>query len=304
MGRSRKDAPLAPIDVQRLVEPGFHFVGEVTGLALSVAASGARSWVLRATVGGKRRDIGLGGFPSVTLASARKAARDARETIHKGVDPIEAGKAARSATKAARAAARTFDQCAAAFIAAKEPGWSNSKHAEQWRATLATYATPHMGELLVRDVATAHVMAALEPIWATKTETATRVRGRIEAVLDWATTREFRTGPNPARWRGHLEQLLPRARKVTPVVHHAAVPVRDAGAFMAKLRAAPGVSARCLEFVMLTAARSGEARAAEWSELDLDAAVWTVPATKMKAKRQHRTLHAAIREAVTAWALA
>lgn len=284
----RKAKSLAPIEVQRIKGAGLHFVGEVPGLALSVSAGGSRSWVLRVTVAGKRRDVGLGGFPAVTLAEARGKAREAREAIGKGVDPIEARKAAQSAAKAAREAARTFDQCAVAYIAAKESGWSNPKHADQWRNTLATYASPHFGALLVRDVDTPHVMAALEPIWSTKTETATRLRGRIEAILDWATVKGLRSGPNPARWRGHLALMLAKPRSVSPTVHYPAVPVREVGAFMLALRAADGMASRCLEFLTLTTVRSGEARSAEWHEIDLEAAEWNIPAPKMKRKRPHR----------------
>ncbi len=284
----RQAKSLTAIQVQRITDPGLHFVGEVPGLALNVARGGTRSWLLRATVAGKRRDIGLGGFPAVTLADARKKAREAREGISQGSDPIEARKAAQSAAKAAREAARTFDQCASAYIDTHESGWANAKHASQWRNTLATYAAPHFGNMLVREVDTAQVMAALGPIWATKTETATRLRGRIEAVLDWATVQRMRSGPNPARWRGHLSHLLPSPRKVKTPVHHPAVPVAEVGAFMAKLRGMDGTGARCLEFLALTAVRSENTRLATWSELDLDAREWRMPATRMKSKRPHR----------------
>lgn len=280
--------PLAAIEVSRLVEPGLHFVGTVPGLALAVAPTGARSWVLRVSVGGKRRDLGLGGYPAVTLAEAHKKARDARADIGKGVDPVEAKKAVQSAARAARAAARTFDQCSESFVASRERQWSNAKHAAQWRATLSQYASPVIGSLLVRDVDTANVLQVLEPIWLAKTETATRLRGRIEAVLDWATVQGLRRGPNPAQWRGHLDLLLPKPRSVTPVRHQVAVPIAEAGTFMAALRGLDGAAARCLEFAILTAVRSGEARSARWCDIDLEAKVWTIPAPMMKAKRPHR----------------
>jgi integrase len=266
----------------------MHFVGEVPGLALNVSQTGARSWILRASVGTKRRDIGLGGYPGVTLAEARQKARTARESIRQGVDPVEAKEAARSAVKARQAAAKTFDQCAASFIETKEPEWSNAKHAAQWRATLEAYASPVIGSMLVRDIGTAQVMEVLRPIWSIKTETAARVRGRIESVLDYAIVHGLRSEPNPARWRGQLDKLLPKPSKVAPVEHHVAVPIAEVGAFMAKLRDTEGMGARCLEFTILTAVRSGEARSARWADLDLDGKVWTIPAPKMKAKRVHR----------------
>jgi integrase len=280
--------PLTALEVKRLTAPGFHFVGEVSGLGLNVSATGSRSWALRFMVAGKRRELGLGGYPAVTLAEARTKAREAREAAASGVDPIEARRAARSAAAAAREAAKTFDDCVALFVAANESGWTNAKHADQWRNTLATYASPRFGSLLVRDVATEHVMAALEPIWTTKTETASRLRGRIEQVIDWATVRKYRDGPNPARWRGHLDKLLPSPRKVAPTVHYPAIPVAEVGAFMEKLRAVEGMSARCLEFAALTALRSGTVRSAEWEDIDLEAKVWNIPAAKMKMKRPHR----------------
>lgn len=284
----KKAAPLNALAISRLCKPGFHAVGTVPGLLLQVTPTGARTWVLRVMVGTKRRHIGLGGYPETTLAMAHEKARQARAQIVDGIDPIEQRKASRSALLAAQAKELTFAQCATAFIDAKESEWSNVKHAQQWRNTLATYAYPTMGRLLVRDVALPHVLAVLEPIWSTKTETATRLRGRIESVLDWATTRQYRDGLNPARWQGHLDTLLPAPGKVSKVEHHAALSTDEVGAFMARLRHQAGMGAKALEFVVLTAARSGEVRGATWSEIDMDAAVWTISATRMKAGREHR----------------
>jgi len=194
----------------------------------------------------------------------------------------------RSAVQAAIAAQRTFDECSEAFIEDKRAEWSNAKHADQWTNTLATYASPVMGSLIVRDVGLPHVLDVLKPIWTTKTETATRLRARIEAVLDWATVHGYRSGDNPARWRGHLDNLLPRPSKVAKVEHHAALPVASMPEFMGQLRKAAGQGARALEFAILTAARSGEVRGATWDEIDMDEAVWTVPAARMKADREHR----------------
>lgn len=284
----RKAKERSAIEVSRMTTPGLWSVGGVAGLHLQVLPTGARSWVLRVVVGTRRRDMGLGGFPDVTLAQAREKAREARELIRQGVDPIERQRALQSAMRAAAAAALTFDQCADAYIAAHESAWKNIKHGQQWRNTLKTYASPVMGGLMVRDVALPQVLAALEPIWRTKTETASRLRNRIELVLDWATARGYRDGLNPARWRGHLDKLLPAPGRIAKADHHAALPVGEVGAFMARLRTAEGIGARALEFAILTAARSGEVRGATWAEIDTDAKVWTVPAERMKAGKEHR----------------
>lgn len=287
----RKAKELSALEVNRdLTAPGLHFVGGVAGLALQVTDTGARSWVLRVMVGGKRRDMGLGGFPDVTLAGAREAARVARDKIKEGIDPIDDAKAKRSALYAARAAAMTFSEAAAAYIAMREPEWKNGKHADQWRNTLATYADPVIGNIFVRDVEQSHVMRVLEPIWLIKTETATRLRGRIENILDWARVRGYRTGENPARWRGHLDKLLAAPGKVQKIEHHPALPFDELGAFMVQLRQQEGMGARALEFAILTAARSGEVRGATWNEIDLTDAMWTIPAERMKAKREHRAV--------------
>jgi integrase len=286
MGRKAKE--LGALAVSRIQTPGLHFVGGVSGLALQVTTSGARSWILRVMIGGKRRDMGLGGYPSVTLVGARDAARIARAKIKDGIDPVEEARARKSTLAATRASALTFEQCATAFIAAKEPEWKNAKHAAQWRATLATYAYPVIGKILVGDIALPHVLQILEPVWAIKTETATRVRGRIEKVIDFATSKGYRTGDNPARWRGHLDNLLAKPSKVAKIEHHAALPYVEIGAFMAELRQQAGMGARALEFAILTAARSGEVRGATWGEIDLDAATWTIPVGRMKAGKEHR----------------
>lgn len=279
---------LSALAVSKIRTPGLHMVGGVPGLGLQVLPSGTRTWIVRLTVGGKRRDMGLGGFPEVTLATARDRARDARDLVRRGIDPIEAGRAARSALKAQAQAMVTFKEAAEAFIASQESSWRNPKHRAQWRSTLETYAYPVIGSLSVADVELPHVLKILEGIWNEKTETATRLRGRIEAVLDWATVRKYRTGENPARWRGHLDKVLPKPSKVAKVEHHAALPIDQMGGFMAQLRAAKGAGARALEFAILTAARSGEVRGATWDEIDLDAAIWTIPAGRMKAGKEHR----------------
>jgi len=285
---ARKAKELGALEVGRLNSPGLHAVGGVAGLALQVTDKGARSWILRVLIGGKRRDMGLGGYPDVTLAGAKDAARAARLKIKEGIDPIEDAKAKRSALYAARAASMTFSEAAKAYIAVKEAEWSNTKHGDQWRNTLETYAEPVMGNIFVRDVDQSHVMRVLEPIWMEKTETAKRLRGRIEKVLDWARVRGYRSGENPARWRGHLDTLLQSPGKVQSVEHHPALAMDDLGAFMVELRKQEGMGARALEFAILTAARSGEVRGATWSEIDLQDATWTIPASRMKMKREHR----------------
>jgi integrase len=219
---------------------------------------------------------------------AREKARKAREDIVQGVDPIAQRAAAASALQAARGAETTFEQAARKFIESKSPEWKNAKHAAQWTATLETYAFPIIGSLQVRDVVLAHIVKILEPIWTTKTETATRLRGRIENVLDWATVRGYRNGENPARWKGHLDKILPKPGKVAKVEHHSALPVDAIGTFMVELRKREGIAARALEFAILTAARSGEVRGATWAEVDLYAGVWTIPGDRMKAGREHR----------------
>lgn len=287
---ARKAKELGALEINRLNTPGLHFVGGVAGLALQLTATGARSWILRVMVGGKRRDMGLGGYPDVTLAGAKESAREARKKIKAGIDPIEDAKAKRSALYAARAASMTFSDAAKAFIAVKEPEWKNGKHGDQWRNTLATYAEPVIGNIFVRDVEQSHIMRVLEPIWLTKTETAKRLRGRMEKVLDWARVRGYRTGENPARWRGHLDTLLQAPGKVQTIEHHPALAIDELGAFMVELRKQEGNGARALEFAILTAARSGEVRGATWQEIDLKDATWTIPASRMKMKREHRAV--------------
>lgn len=285
---ARKAKELGPLEVSRLNMPGLHFVGGVAGLALQVTIAGARCWVLRAAVGGKRRHMGLGGYPDVTLAGAKEAARVARSQISDGIDPISERQSKRSALAAAIAATMTFSEAAEKYIAAHEAGWKSPKSSAQWNSSLVSYAFPVIGKISVSDVETAHIMRVLEPIWTTKTETASRVRGRMESILDWATVRGFRKGENPARWRGHLEHLLAARADVQKIEHHAALDYREVGAFLVNLRQQEGLGARALEFAILTASRSGEVRGATWSEIDLDTGVWTIPKERMKAGKEHR----------------
>lgn len=285
---------LSALEVKRLSEPGMYAVGGVPGLHLQVLPGGGKTWLLRVTVGataeGKQRrsEVGLGGYPAVTLQQARDKAREVREKIAQGIDPIAERNAARSALMASRATEITFEEAAQQYIAAKSPEWKNAKHAQQWNNTLETYAFPFIGKLQVRDIDTPHVLEVLEPIWKVKTETASRVRGRIEAVLDWATVRKYRSGTNPARWKGYLDTMLPEPTKVAKNGNHAALPFAEVGKFMKRLRKMEGNGARALEFTILTAARSGEVRGATWDEIDLEAKEWTIPAERMKMGKEHR----------------
>lgn len=284
----RRAKEMTALEVKRLREPGLHFVGTVPGLALQITTSGARSWILRLAVAGRRREMGLGNFPAVTLAQAHEKAREARALLSKGIDPIEDARAKLSALAAAAALAVDFDHCAEQYIKDHADGWKNAKHAQQFKNTLEQYASPVMGKLLVKDIELAHVLKVLQPIWKTKTETASRLRGRIETVLDWATTRGYREGLNPARWRGHLDNLLPAPSRVAKVKHHAALAVAEVGAFMVKLRKCDGAGALALEFAILTAARSGEVRGANLAEIDFKSRIWILPADRMKGGREHR----------------
>ena len=284
----RKATELNALAVSRLQEPGLHFVGGVSGLALQVTVTGARTWVVRIRVAGKAREMGLGSYPTVTLANAREKARAARDLVEAGKDPIAERRAKKTALAADLQKSVTFEWCAREFIKDKSPEWKNAKHASQWTATLEQYAFPVIGKMLVKDVELPHVMAILRPIWKDKTETATRVRGRIDNVLDWATVHEYRSGPSPARWKGHLDKLLSAPNKTAKVEHHAALPYGEMGAFMARLSEQEGMGARALQFAILTAARSGEVRGATWAEIDLNAGTWTIPEGRMKAGKEHR----------------
>lgn len=279
---------LGALAVSRLTQPGLHMVGGVAGLALQVTANGGRSWILRVMVGTKRREIGLGAYPAVSLKAAREQASAKRDEIAAGVDPVLARKERLSQLRASQAREITFEEAAKRFIDVKSAEWSNPKHAGQWRNTLAEYAYPLIGKLQVAHVGREHVLTVLEPIWMTKTETASRVRGRLESVLDWARVKGYRAGENPATWRGNLDKLLPAPNKTKRVRNHPALAIDAMGAFMVSLRGTSTTAARCLEFAILTAARSGEVRGATWAEIDLDKAIWRIPAERMKAKKEHR----------------
>jgi integrase len=281
----------------RTTKPGMHADGG--GLYLRVTEGkededGTRTlnryWLFRYAhrSSGKDRQLGLGPLDTVTLAAARAAARECREHLLAGLDPVEQRRAQRAANALADAKAMTFDQCRDAYIAAHRAGWRNAKHAKQWTATLTTYVTPMFGHLPVGAIDTGLVLKVLERIWATKSETASRLRGRIEAILDWAKVRGFRTGENPARWRGHLDKLLPAKSKVRKVEHHPALPYGQIGAFMSDLGERDGTAAKALQFTILTVARSDETISMRGDEIDMPAKLWTVPPERMKGKREHR----------------
>lgn len=279
---------LSAAEVRRLNKPGFHAVGGVSGLSLRISDKAGCSWILRTAVGGKRRDIGLGGYPDVTLAGAREAAREAKAKIRAGIDPVAERRELRSQLLAQQAREMTFAAAAAEVVRNKQAEATNPKHAQQWANTLKTYAFPVLGRMAVADIEISHILKVLRPHWETKTETMTRVRQRVEAVLAWATASGHRSGDNPASWRGNLDAVLPKPSKVSKAKNHAALPYTQAAEFMAALRTRDGLAAKALEFAILTAARSGEVRGAAWDEIDLAERVWTVPADRMKAKVEHR----------------
>jgi integrase len=258
------------------------------GVYLRVSPIGAKSWVFRFQLHGKRRDMGLGPYPDISLAEARARALTHRKQRHDGIDPLAAKAIERQAQRLSAAKDRTFRQVAEEFISRNEVGWRNAKHRQQWRNTLATYVYPILGELPVAAIDTGLVVQVLDPIWAKKPETAGRVRGRIEAVMDAATVRGLRQGPNPAQWKGNLAHILPARARVRKVAHHAALPFDEMPAFLGALRGRQGMAARALEFAILTAARTAEVLGATWGELDLEAKIWAIPAERMKGGREHR----------------
>jgi integrase len=286
-------AELSAIDVKRLAHPGgkrnvLFSVGGVPGLHLQVTPNNGRSWLLRAMIGAARRDIGLGGFPGVTLARAREKAREARDKIERGIDPIEERKEAKAALAAAQRRGLTFADATDKYLSAKLDAFKNAKHRQQWENTLASYAKPELGAMLVQDIAVQDVLRVLQPLWTAKTETANRVRGRIEAVLSWATVSGHRSGDNPARWAGNLKELLPAPSKVAKEGNQPALMIDDAPRWFEALRGREGFGARAVELLALTATRSQEIRGALWDEIDLDKALWIIPGPRMKMDREHR----------------
>lgn len=267
---------------------GHHAVGGVSGLLLQVSKTGAKSWILRTMIGSRRRDIGLGGFPDVSLSAARDKARSTKDKIAQGIDPVAERKAIRAQLRSEQISLLTFDEAARKVHTIKANESRNPKHAAQWISTLENYASPVIGKLPVSAVELIHIVSILEPIWLTKTETARRLRQRLEAVLAWATVSGFRKGDNPARWKENLDHILPKPGKIQKIEHHAALPIDAMPEFMGALRKREGLAAKALELLILTATRSGEVRGATWDEINLDAKVWGIPAGRMKAGKEHR----------------
>ncbi|MBR2514597.1 MAG: tyrosine-type recombinase/integrase [Halomonas sp.] len=262
-------------------EPGKHEDGG--GLRLVVSEGGAKKWVLRFTLKSKRREMGLGSFPDTGLAEARRKAENYRKLAKEGTDPIHARE-----LETQQQSTPTFTNCAARYIQSHRRSWRNAKHARQWVSTLKTYARPVIGEMPVDEIDTHQILNILSPIWVTKTETAKRVQGRIENVLDFASAHKYRDEANPARWRGHLDKLLPKPSKVQKVTHHPAMPYEQVAAFMGAVQDYNSMSSKALQLLILTATRTSEVLNAEWHEIDLVTATWTIPAKRMKASREHR----------------
>ena len=284
---ARQTERLGALLVAKLEKPGYYCDG--AGLYLQVSKSGSKSWIMRYTLDGKPCEMGLGSLNAFTLAEARVRAKAQRKLLTDGIDPLATKRGNLLAKRMAEANIITFDAAAKAFIIANSPAWRNAKHADQWRNTIASYASPVIGTLPVSKIDTAHVLRILTPIWLEKTETAVRLRGRIEKILDWAKAQGYRSGDNPAAWRGHLDAgLLPTPSKVADAGHHAALPWTEIGAFMVALRAMQGAGARAMEIIILTATRTSEVLNAKWSEFDLDAKLWTIPQARMKSFKEHR----------------
>lgn len=284
---------LTALDVKRLQHPGKRInvtvaVGGVSGLLMQLTPNGGKTWILRSKIGEKRREIGLGGYPDVTLAQARERARQAKEAIWRGDDPVEQKKAARASLVAAQKRGLTFSDAVEKYLEAKLAEFRNEKHKRQWRATLDAYAKPIIGDMLVSDITVSDIQRTLVPIWQEKTETASRLRGRIEAVLAWASVSGHRQGENPARWKNNLDAVLAKKGKIAEVENQPALSLTDIAPWFADLRRREGTAARALEFLTLCASRSGEVRGATWAEFDLDAGLWVIPASRMKMKKEHR----------------
>lgn len=283
---ARQLSKLSALQVAKLSKPGLY--GDGGGLTLQITKAGVKSWLFRFMRDGKPFGMGLGPLHTISLAEARVKALEARKLLVDGQNPLTVKKQKKLADVLERAKMMTFDQCATAYIEAHKSGWKNAKHIDQWTNTLTTYASPVFGQLPVADIDTALIVKCLSPIWQTKTETASRLRGRIESVLGWATTSGYRTGENPARWRGHLENLLANIGKSSRTKNHPSLPWPRIGEFIIALNAREGVAAKAVEFAILTACRSGEVRGAQWAEIDFKEKIWTIPAERMKARREHQ----------------
>lgn len=277
---------LTALKVARLSKPGRYADGK--GLYLQITKALVKSWIFRYERDGKERYMGLGATHTVGLAEAREQAREARVCLSGGKDPLGVRNALVVASKAEQLSNLDFDRCAADYIKSHREAWKNEKHQKQWEASLRTYVSPHLGKLYVRRIDTPLVLKVLQPIWKTKTETASRIRERLERVLSWAAKQGYREGENPARWHGHLEELLPKPAKLKKVKHHPALRYRETGTFFEELRLQKGIGARALELTVLTASRTGEVLGAKWDEIDFKARVWVVSPERMKNSKEHR----------------
>ncbi len=278
---------LTDLEVKNLTRVGRHAVGGVVGLCKQVSSSSSASWILKATIGGQQKELGLGSCSAVTLKDARDKARQLRAQITRGIDPIEQKRQAKLERQRKQQRSKTFDEVAGLYIESIAAQWQNRKSRAQWESSLSAYVFPHIGGMNCSDIDTADVMSVLEPIWQTKTETASRIRGRIEKILSYAKTRGYRSGENPARYRGHLDTRLPSPEKLKNKVAQPALDYRQMPVFMGVLREVDTIAARCLEFKILTATRQGEARGLVWSELDFEQNLWMIPAIRMKADKEH-----------------
>ena len=284
---------LGSLAIRQFTKPGMYAVGGVPGLYLQVLPKGGKTWILRITTGyandgrQRRQEIGLGGYPGILLAQAREKAREIREKIKSGINPLQERVQQLAEMKAQEAACISFEKAALAYIDSMKSEWKSSAHQSQWSNTLRMYAFPILGELNVRDIETSHIMKVLEPIWIEKTETASRVRGRIEAVLDWSKVRGYRTQANPAQWKGHLDKLLPKPSKVSKPQHFPALPYLRINEFLQDLRTHDGTAARIVELIIYTACRTKEALAATWDEVDFDTGLWSISGERMKMGIDH-----------------
>ncbi len=283
-----KAKDLTAIEAKRITKPGRHAVGTVSGLLLVVKPSGAKSWILRTMVGNKRRSIGLGAYPEITLSMAHEKARAVKRKIEGGTDPVEEKKDTRAALRKQSQSFMTFSEAARQCYNKKVLEFKNQKHAGDWIASVKRYTEHIIGYLPVSEIELPQILAVLEPIWTEKTETATRLRQRIEQILNWATVSGYREGLNPARWKGHLSEILPKPSKIKKETHFKALPYKEIGAFMVELRKREAMTARALEWIILTACRSGECRGANWAEINLNERVWIIPAERMKMGQEHR----------------
>lgn len=292
---------LTAIEVKRLNTNGTHFIGGVAGLILQISNNGsAKSWLLRTRVGGKRQHIGLGPYPQTSLAEAKIAAKMHLASIKSGGNPLAEKKSAKSKLIASQTNSKTFRECAEAYMDAKSGEYTNDKHRKQWAATLKTYAYPFIGQMLVADISKRNILDVLEQdtrdkngkvigdLWRTKTATAERLQGRIKTVMDYAIVSEYRTTLNPAQWDGYLDTLLPSPKKIKPIKNLPAVPYREVGDFMLKLRKNTSISAKALEFLIYSGFRSGSVRLAQWADIDFEDKVWNIPADETKTKVEHR----------------